>query len=189
MIDQHQLENLKYFNHFGSMMTNDAKCTREIKSRIAMAKEAFNRIRTIFTSISDLNVRKKLVNCYISSIALNTAETRTFRKVNQKYLGSYEIWCRRRKEKISWTDRVRSGEVLRRVREDKNIIHTIKRSKANWIGHILRRNCLLKHTVEGKIGEIEMMGKQGRRRKQLLDYLKERKGYWKLQEEAPDRIV
>jgi hypothetical protein len=54
-------------------------------------------------------------------------------------------------EKISWTDRVRNEEVLHRVKE-RNILHTIKRRKANWIGHILRRNCLLKHVIEEKFG-------------------------------------
>jgi hypothetical protein len=43
------------------------------------------------------------------------------------------------------------NEILHRVKEEKNILHTIKRWKANWIGHILRRNCLLKHVTEGKI--------------------------------------
>jgi hypothetical protein len=92
-------------------------------------------------------------------------------------------------EKISWADRVRN-EVLHRVQEDRNILHTIQRRKANWIGHILRRNCLLKHAIEGKLGgRIEMTGIRGRRRKQLLDDLREKKRYWKLKEEALDRTV
>jgi hypothetical protein len=74
----------------------------------------------------------------------------TFRRVDQKYLGSFEMWCWRRMEKIIWTNRVRN-EVLHRVKEERNIVHTIKIRKANWIGHILRRNCLLKHVTEGKI--------------------------------------
>jgi hypothetical protein len=53
-------------------------------------------------------------------------------------------------ERISWTDRVRN-EVLQRVKEGRNILHTIKRSKANWIGRILRMNCLLKRITEGKM--------------------------------------
>ena len=53
-------------------------------------------------------------------------------------------------EKISWTDRV-GNEVLRRVKEKINILHTIKRRKANWIGHILSKNCLIKQVIEGKI--------------------------------------
>jgi hypothetical protein len=91
-------------------------------------------------------------------------------------------------EKISWTDRVRNEEVLHSVKEERNIVRTIKRRQANWIGHILCRNCLLKHVIEGKIeGRIEMTGRRGRRSKQLLDDLKEKKRYWKLQEEALDR--
>jgi hypothetical protein len=57
--------------------------------------------------------------------------------------------------------------------EEKNILHTLKRRKGNWIGHILRRNCLLKHVIEGK---VEGKGRRGRRRKDLLDGLKEKKG-------------
>jgi hypothetical protein len=53
-------------------------------------------------------------------------------------------------EKISWTDRVRN-EVLRSVKEERNDLHTVKRRKANWIGHILRRNRLVKYVIEGKM--------------------------------------
>jgi len=61
---------------------------------------------------------------------------------------------------------------------------------AKWIGHILRRNCLLQRVIEGKIqGEIEVTGRQGRRRAKLLDELKERRGYSHLKEEALDRTV
>jgi hypothetical protein len=73
---------------------------------------------------------------------------------------------------------VRNEEVLHRVKEERNIVHTIKRRKANWICHILRRNCLLKHVIEGKVeGRIDMTGRRGRRRKQLLDDLKGKRRY------------
>ena len=54
-------------------------------------------------------------------------------------------------EKIRWTDYVRNEEISHRVKKDRNILHTIKRRKANLIGHILYRNCLLEHIIEGKI--------------------------------------
>jgi hypothetical protein len=78
-------------------------------------------------------------------------------------------------EKISWMDRVNNEAVLHRIKEERNILHTIR-----------RRNCLLKHVTEGKI-----IGKrrQGRRHKQLLDDLKEAIRYWKLKEEAQDRTL
>jgi hypothetical protein len=47
-------------------------------------------------------------------------------------------------ELFSWIDHVRNEEVLLRVNEQKNILHEIRKRKAKWIGHILRRNCLLK---------------------------------------------
>jgi hypothetical protein len=76
--------------------------------------------------------------------------------------------------------------VLLRVKEERNIIYTIRRRKAKWIGHILRRNCLRKHIIEGKIRGTR---RRGRRRKQLLDDLKEARRSWKLKDEAQDRTL
>jgi len=114
-----------------------------------MAKAAFKK-RTLFNSTLDLELRKKLVKCYIWSVALFGAGTWTLRAVDQKHLESFEMWCWRRMEKISWTDYVRNEEVLLRVKEQRNILHEIRKRKANWIGHILRRNCLLQRVIEGK---------------------------------------
>jgi hypothetical protein len=159
-----QLENVEYFNYLGSIITNNVRCTCEIKSRIAMAKAALNKSKTLFTSKFDLNLRKKLVECYIGSTALYGAETWALRKADQMYLESFEVWCWRRMETISWTDHVKNADILCRAKEERNILHTIKRRKANWIGHNLCRNCLLKHVTEGKIDErIEMTGRRGRR--------------------------
>ena len=63
MIDQKQLENVESFKYLGSILTNDGRCTCEIKSRIAMAKAAFNNKRAVFTSTLDLELRKNLVKC------------------------------------------------------------------------------------------------------------------------------
>ena len=95
-------------------MINGVRCAYEIKSRIATVKAAFNKKHTLFTSKLDFSLRNKLFKCYIWSIALNGAVTRTLRKVDQKYLESFELWCWRRMEKSSRTDRVRSYEMLQR---------------------------------------------------------------------------
>ena len=87
-----------------------------------MAKAAFNKKRTLFTSTLDLELRK-LVKCYIRSIALYGAETWTLRAVDQKHLESFERWCWRRMEKSIWTDPVRNEEVLLTVKEQRNIPH------------------------------------------------------------------
>jgi hypothetical protein len=116
-----------------------------------MAKAAFNKKRALFTSTLDLELRKELVKCYIWSRALYGAETWTLRAVDHKHLECFEMWCWRRMEKISWTDHVRNQEVLLRVKEQRNILHEIRKQKTNWIDHILRRNCLLQWVIEGKI--------------------------------------
>ena len=93
------------------------------------------------------------------------------------------------KNGMGFGDHVRNEEVLLRVNEQRNILHEIRKRKANWIGHI-RRNCLVKQIIEGKIkGQIEVTRRQGRRRKKLLDDLKDRRGYCQLKEEALDRTM
>jgi hypothetical protein len=59
-----------------------------------------------------------------------------------------------RTEKISWTDSVKNEAALRKGKEDRNILHVISRKKANWIGHISRRNCLIRHVIDRKIEGI-----------------------------------
>jgi hypothetical protein len=72
----------------------------------------------------------------------------------------------------------------------RNILHEIRKRKANWIGHILCRNCLLQRVTEGKIQRgIEVTGRQGKRCRKLLDDLKESRGYSPLKEEALNRIM
>jgi hypothetical protein len=130
------------------------------------------------------------VKCYVWSIALYGAETWTLRAVDQKHLESFEMWCYTRMEKIIWTDHVRNEEVLLRVKEQRNILHEICKRRVNWIGHILRRNCLLQRVIERKIqGGIEVTGRQGRRQRKLLDDLKERRVYSHLKEEALDHSM
>ena len=85
---------------------------------------------------------------------------------------------------------VRNEEVLLKVNEQRNILHEIRKRKADWIGHILRRNCLLQQVTEGKIkGQIEVTRRRGRRHKKLLDDLRDMRGYCQLKEEALDRTI
>jgi hypothetical protein len=85
---------------------------------------------------------------------------------------------------------VTNEKVLHRVKEERNILQTIKRQKANWIGNILRRNCLLKHAIKGKLeGQTEMTEGRGRRHKQLQDGPRKKRRHWKLKEEALEHTL
>ena len=93
------------------------------------------------------------------------------------------MWCWRRMEKIKWSEKVTNEQVLDRVGEKRTLLNNILRRKGNWIGHILRRNCLLHDPIEGQMMEVKGVG----RRTQLLDDLRNRRSYWELKEEAEDR--
>jgi hypothetical protein len=97
------------------LIKSHAKHTRETKFTYAITKAAINRQKTLFTGKLYLNLIQQLEKCYNWRIALHGAESCTARKVDQKYLESFEIWCWRRMKKISWTDRVKN-EILRRIK-------------------------------------------------------------------------
>ena len=102
-----------------------------------MAKAAINKKKNLFTTTMDLNLRNKLVKSYILSMVLYGAETWKLWAADQKHLESFEMWCWRRME-ISQTDQVRNEEALLTVNEQRNILHEIRKWKANWIGQILQ---------------------------------------------------
>ena len=93
---------MEYFNYLGSMIINDARCTLEIKSRIAMAKAAFNKKENLFICKLDANLRKKLlISTFGSQLSVVLKRRQTFRQIGQEYLESVEIWSWIRSEKIS----------------------------------------------------------------------------------------
>jgi hypothetical protein len=106
----------------------------------------------------DLNLKKETSKVLHLEHIFYDAETLSFR---QKYLGSFEMWCCKGLGKISWNGLVRNEELLHRVMGERNILHAVKRRKANWIGHILSRKCLLNHIIAGKMeGRIGVKGRR-----------------------------
>ena len=86
------------------------------------------------------------MRCYNWDIILYGAVTWELRQLDQIYLESFEKGCWRKIDIVR-----KAEEVLQTVKEERNILHTIKRSKAKWLSHILHSNCLLKHVIKGKI--------------------------------------
>ena len=92
MIDQKQLENVEYCNYLSSVITNDVRCMCEIKPRTATVKAELKRRKPLFTRELDLNLKKKLVKCYIWKIALHVAETWALKKVCYIYVKRFDMW-------------------------------------------------------------------------------------------------
>ena len=98
---------LVFFTDLGNMITNDAGYTCEIISKTASSKAALNKKKTLFVSKLGLDLKKKLVNCYIRSLALIGAGTWTLPKIDQNYLKSFDMRCWGGLQKISPTARVK----------------------------------------------------------------------------------
>ena len=81
-----------------------------------MAKALFNKMKNLFTTQLDLDLRNNVIKCYICNTTFYGAETWTLRKVGRKYLKSFEMWCSKRIQKINWGDSVRNEEALSKSR-------------------------------------------------------------------------
>ena len=88
------------------------------------------------------------MKCFVWSVVLYGAETWTLRRNEQKQLEAFEMWVWRRMERLKWTDKIKNAIVLERVGEGRITLELMRKSKRNWLGHWLRRNCLQKDALE-----------------------------------------
>ena len=102
-----------------------------ISSIISIAKEAFNRKRSIFCGPLEKELRKRLVKCFVWSVALYGAETWILRRNEQKWLKVFEMWIWRRMDRVKRTDKTKNAVVLERVGEERIILELIKKRKIN----------------------------------------------------------
>ena len=131
-----------------------------------MVKEDFNRKRSIFGGPLKKELRKRLAKFFVWSVVLYGAENWTLRRNEQKQLEAFEMWVLRRMERVKWTDKVKNAVVLETVGEGRIMLELMRKRKRNWLGHWLRRNCLLKDALEGIVNGKEV---RGRRRYQIID--------------------
>ena len=183
-VDGQQVEQVSQFRYLGSLMSEDGYCTKEIRSRIEMAKEVFMEKKKLFTGKMNLELKKIIMKCLVRSAALYAAETWTLTQTDRRRLEAFEMWIWRRMEKISWLDKVTNEEVLGRVNEDRQIPNSVWQRKHRRIGHVLRHDGLLHEIIEGR-----MKGKptRGRRRMQMLHDLANDGAYVALKRAAEDR--
>jgi hypothetical protein len=183
MIEGKQVEQVKRFKYLGALITEDGRCVEEIRSRIGMAKNAFNKRRELITKNINRQLKKRIVKTLIWSVLLYGSETWTLRKEDIKRLEAFEMWVWRRMEKISWTERKTNEEVLHIVGERKCLVEMITKRKKNWIGHVIRGEGILKEVIEGR---MEGKRTRGRKRMGMLDILTDG-NYVEMKEKAKDR--
>ena len=178
------IEQVDKFKYLGVWITEDGKCELEIKTRIALAKDAFTKRRELMTKGLNRETKKRIIKSLVWSVALYGSETWTLRKEEKRRIDALEMWLWRRMERISWTDRVRNEDVLLRVGEKRMMLEKIVLRQKNWIGHVLRGDGMLRDEIEGK-----MEGKRGRGRPRIgmLDVLLDKGSYWEMKRKSQDR--
>ena len=167
-IDDQEIEQVSNFKYLGSLISEDGRCLIDVKTRIALAKDAFNKRKEFLTGGLSGTLKKRMVKVLVWPVAIYGCETWTLKKEEKDKLEALEMWLWRKLEKVNWSDRISNEEVLTMVNESRCLIETIRQRKKNWVGHVLRGNGLLRDVLEGR-----MLGKAqvGRRREKMLDDL------------------
>lgn len=160
------LERVQSYKYLGALVNEKWDPEVEIRSRIEQARSAFVRMKALLCNKHlKFDIRYRAVKCYVWSVLLYGAETWTLKAASINRLEAFEMWCLRRMFRISWVQRVRNTEVLRRAGLlDRELFPCVKKRKVSYLGHILRgdRYAFQRLVLEGKIE-----GRRGIGRKQL----------------------
>ena len=184
-MDERIVEQVKKFKYLGTVLTEDGRSIEDVKVRIGMAKDAFNKKKELLTKGISKAVKKKIVKTTIWPVAMYGSETWTLRKEETDRLRAFEMWVWRKMEKISWKDKKTNEQVLNSVGEDRSLTDSILKRKKNWIGHVVRGEGLLKLAIEGR---MEGSKSRGRPRMGMIDDLKEG-SYSEMKRRAESREV
>jgi hypothetical protein len=184
LIDGEKVEQVSQFKYLGSIISEDGYCDKDIRSRIAMGKNAFMIKKRLFTSSMNMELKKRIMKSTIWPVATYAAETWTMTLADRKRVEAFEMWTWRRMMKISWTEKVSNKEVLERVDEERVLLQMIDRRKRRWLGHILRHDGLLLTTLEGR---MEGRTTRGRKRLNMLSDLDGQEPYESTKRKAEDR--
>ena len=162
-------ENIKQVNNFkylGYTLTANGKCILEVKKRIAIAKEAFYRMKPIMKNkCISLKTKFRIMKAYIWSILLYGCESWTIDREIMNRIEAVEMWFLRRILGISWKEKVRNEEVLKRAGTKRELIEMIRKRQLSFLGHVYRKDDIERTVLTGRID-----GKRDRGR-QRLTYL------------------
>jgi hypothetical protein len=166
LINNTPVDRVKQYNYLGTTVNEQWDHSQEIKCRIEKARSAFNNMAKLFKSHNlNLEIKVRLLRCYIFSILYYGVESWTLTEAMEKKLEAFEMWLYRRILRISWTDKITNETVLRRVGKEREVMYTIKRRKLEYLGHIMRNSTkyrLLKVILQGKV-----FGKRGIGRRRI----------------------
>jgi len=147
-----RIEQVQEFCYLGSLITQENKSKEEIRRRIALAKHAFEKKKTLLTNKNlGIRTRKKFIITYIWSLLLYGCETWTIGNYERDRLEAMEMWLWRRMTRIRWIERKRNETILEEIGETRSMWTLIMKRKIKLVGHLLRHNDFITNIFEGKI--------------------------------------
>ena len=170
-IDNTEIEQVRSFKYLGAIITDDCRTETEIKTRIGTTKQKFSEMKSLLTSKKvSLNLRKKILNCYIYSILMYGSETWTLTKALEKKINALEMWCLRRMGRISWKEFKSNEDVCKIMKTKPELLDKIRSRKLKYFGHIKRHSSICKTILEGA---VEGKRARGRQRATWTDNIRE----------------
>src|SRR6478609_6004875 len=151
-VEGQSVEQVSKFRYLGSLISEDGRWLNNVKTRIGMSKDAFNKRKELLTRSIRMDLRKRLVKTLVWPVVLYGCETWTMRKEEISRLNAFEMWVWRRMGKVSWMDKRTNEQVLSSMNEKKSFIKTLWDRKKSWIGHVVRGDGLMKLVLEGRVG-------------------------------------
>ncbi|GFO45212.1 endonuclease-reverse transcriptase [Plakobranchus ocellatus] len=166
-INEVKLKQTEKFKYLGTIISNDGKTNREISARTAQAKINFQKMKTILTNKHiSIETRKRALQCYIKPVLMYGCEAWTISKQIQNKLEATEMWFLSRMLRIPWTAKKTNERVLNEANKRRSLVRTIRKRRATFLGHVMRRG-KLEHLVT--TGKFEGKKSRGRQREKIMD--------------------
>ena len=133
-----RLKQVKEYNYLGSLIDEDMRSIGDVKRRIGMGKTAFWKCKELFRRDINIDLKKRMLDCYVKSIMSYGSETWTYSKIVQNKIDAFQLWCYRRMLKIRYTDHVTNTRVKEIIGVERSWSEDLARRKLRYAGHIMR---------------------------------------------------
>ena len=166
------LDNVFKFKYLGSIKTEDAYCSTDIRARIGMAKQRMTELNNIWRDENiNINLKLRLLRCLVWTVMVYGSEGWTLRKQDETRLESAEMWMYRRLLRVKWQDKRTNDSILKELNVQRQILNEVKKRKMTYFGHTCRnKKCtLMKECIQGS---LEGLRKRGRPRTSYLENIK-----------------
>lgn len=162
-LDGRKIERVNHFRYLGSWLNTEGDSDEEITTRIEMSRKAFVTWKPVLCNRNlSMNIRKRVLRCYVWSVLLYGCETWTLKVTMINKLEAFELWCYRRILKISWISHTSNEDVLKMMGTERLLLDIVKRRKTEYFGHIIRgpKYHLLRLIIQGKVEGKRWMGRK-----------------------------